>query len=84
MSTLVTVHLDGYLRADDGAHGAAGAFAVLDIDGVLVSRGVQLIGEPDALFGAEIDAQLAPFADCVADFDGTFHYDDMTLRRICK
>jgi hypothetical protein len=84
MSTLVTIHLDGHLGADNGAHGTASALAVLDIDGVLIACGVQLIGKLDALFGAEIDAQLAAFAYCVRDFDSTFHYADMTLRRICK
>jgi hypothetical protein len=73
MSTLVTVHLYGYFRTNQGADSAAGAFAVIIESSRQIASSIESIGARDYLFGAERDADLASFTEFLRNGDKTFH-----------
>jgi hypothetical protein len=68
MRTLLTIHLDCHLGANNGAYSAAGAFAVIGEHRAEVTCSVQFIGLRYSPFGTEAYAELASLAQ-LAGYD---------------
>jgi hypothetical protein len=60
--TLVTIHLNGYFRTNNGAHSAASAFAVTVKRCRRVTGSVKLADYRDDLLGTERHAEFTAFA----------------------
>ena len=73
ISALVTVHLYGYLGADECTNSTAGTFVVTFEDCRQITGGIQLAGRGYKMLGAEGNAQLTSLAQFLRNFDSSFY-----------
>ena len=71
--TLATVHLYCYLRADQRADSASGAFAIIIEGSRQIAINIQFIGEGNHTLRAKGDTQLASLAKLPRNFNRPFH-----------